>query len=396
MSERIKFTLRKIPLHVVVILLCVLWVTPTIGLLVASFRPRQDVVETGWWMAFAPRKSVGQGEYNQYCASCHGADGAAVAEADLSSPSLIEQYRRSIALTADLREPLQDGTAHVEEMPDAQQTADILTYLRQLSGAETAATRPRFTADNYTDAIVGYSGRSSYRESCLEGNPDEDDACIGTGLMSERGMATALLNSLWVSIPATFLPILVASFAGYAFSWLEFKGRQWLFVILVALQIVPLQMTLIPIYRVYAQVGLTGTFLGVWLFHTGFGLPYAVYLMRNFLGALPKDLFESVYLDGASHWTAFYRLAIPLSVPALASLAIFQFLWVWNDLLVALVFLGGQTPVLTWQISNLVGRFTGMHLLTAAAFISMLLPMLIFFAMQRFFVRGLLAGAVKG
>jgi alpha-glucoside transport system permease protein len=299
-------------------------------------------------------------------------------------------------LTADLREPLQDGTAHVAEMPDAQQTADILTYLRQLSGAETAATRPRLTADNYTDAIVGYSGRSSYRESCLEGNPDEDDACIGTGLMSERGMATALLNSLWVSIPATFLPILVASFAGYAFSWLEFKGRQWLFVILVALQIVPLQMTLIPIYRVYAQVGLTGTFLGVWLFHTGFGLPYAVYLMRNFLGALPKDLFESVYLDGASHWTAFYRLAIPLSVPALASLAIFQFLWVWNDLLVALVFLGGQTPVLTWQISNLVGRFTGMHLLTAAAFISMLLPMLIFFAMQRFFVRGLLAGAVKG
>jgi alpha-glucoside transport system permease protein len=148
MSERIKFTLRKIPLHVVVIFLCVLWVTPTIGLLVASFRPRQDVVETGWWMAFAPRKSVGQGEYNQYCSSCHGVDGAAVAEADLSSPSLIEQYRRSIALTADLRGPLQDGTAHVEEMPDAQQTADILTYLRQLSGADNADTRPLFTTDN--------------------------------------------------------------------------------------------------------------------------------------------------------------------------------------------------------------------------------------------------------
>jgi alpha-glucoside transport system permease protein len=396
MSERIKFMLRQIPLHVVVVFLCVLWVTPTVGLLVASFRPRQDVVETGWWMAFAPRKAVGQDVYQRYCASCHGADGAEVAEADLSDPALIEQYRRSVALTADLREPLKDGTPHVGEMPDAQQTADILAYLRQLSGAESAATRPRFTTDNYVDSIVGYSGRSSYRESCLEGNPDEDDACIGTGLTSERGMATALLNSLWVSIPATFLPILVASFAAYAFSWLEFKGRQWLFVILVALQIVPLQMTLIPIYRVYAQIGLTGTFLGVWLFHTGFGLPYAIYLMRNFLGALPRDLFESVYLDGASHWTAFYRLAIPLSVPALASLAIFQFLWVWNDLLVALVFLGGQTPVLTWQISNLVGRFTGMHLLTAAAFISMLLPMLIFFAMQHFFVRGLLAGAVKG
>jgi alpha-glucoside transport system permease protein len=169
-----------------------------------------------------------------------------------------------------------------------------------------------------------------------------------------------------------------------------------MFVILVALQIVPLQMTLIPIFRVFARVGLTGSFLGVWLFHTGFGLPYAIYLTRNFLSSLPRDLFESAYLDGASHWTAFWRLAIPLSVPALASLGIFQFLWVWNDLLVALVFLGGQTPVLTWQISNLVGRFTGMHLLTAAAFISMILPMIVFFSLQRFFVRGLLAGAVKG
>jgi alpha-glucoside transport system permease protein len=396
MSDRIKSILGKIPLHVVIIFLCVVWVIPTVGLLVASLRPRQDVVETGWWMAFAPRKAVGQDVYEQYCASCHGADGAGVAEADLSDPTLIEQYRRSIALTAVLRKPLEDGKSHMEEMPDAQQTADILTYLRQLAGAESAASRPRLTVNNYVDAVVGYSGRTNYIESCVEGNPEEDDACIGTGLTSERGMATALLNSLWVAIPATILPILVASFAAYAFSWLEFKGRQWMFVILVALQIVPLQMTLIPVYRVYAKMGLTGTFLGVWLFHTGFGLPYAVYLMRNFLGSLPKDLFESAYLDGASHWTAFYRLAIPLSVPALASLAIFQLLWVWNDLLVALVFLGGQTPVLTWQISNLVGRFTGMHLLTAAAFISMLLPMIVFFAMQRFFVRGLLAGAVKG
>jgi alpha-glucoside transport system permease protein len=389
-------TLGKLPLYAVVILLCVLWVLPTVGLLVASFRPQQDVVETGWWMVFAPRKAVGQGVYEQYCASCHGADGAEVAVANLSDPALVEQYRRSIALTAILREPREDGTPHVEEMPDAQQTADILTHMRQLSGAETAATRPRFTTNNYVDTSVGYSGRANYIESCVEGNPEDDDACLGTGLTGERGMVMAFLNSLLVSIPATILPILVASFAAYAFSWLDFKGREWLFVILVALQIVPLQMTLIPIYRIYAQVGLTGTFLGVWLFHTGFGLPYAVYLMRNFLGALPKELFESVYLDGASHWTAFYKLALPLSVPALASLAIFQFLWIWNDLLVALVFLGGQTPVLTWQISNMVGRFTGMHLLTAAAFFSMLLPMIVFFAMQRFFVRGMLAGAVKG
>jgi alpha-glucoside transport system permease protein len=396
MSGRGQSTLRKVLLYLVVILLCVMWVTPTVGLLVTSLRPRQDVVDTGWWMTFAPRRVVGQDVYEQYCEPWHGADGTAVEGVDLSDPALIGQFRRSVELAAFLREPLKDGSPHVEEMPDAQQMADLLAYLRHLSGIESATDRPRFTANNYVDAAVGYSGRASYLESCVEGDPSEDDACIGTGLTSERGIATAFLNSLLVSIPATFLPILVASFAAYAFSWLEFKGRQWLFVALVALQIVPLQMTLVPIYRVYARVGLTGTFLGVWLFHTGFGLPYAIYLMRNFLGSLPKDLFESVYLDGASHWTAFYKLALPLSVPALASLVIFQFLWIWNDLLVVLVFLGGQTPVLTWQISNLVGRFSGMHLLTAAAFFSMILPMIIFFSMQRFFVRGLLAGSVKG
>jgi alpha-glucoside transport system permease protein len=389
--------LKKIPLHVVIVFLCIVWVTPTVGLLVASFRPRQDVAETGWWTVFAPRRAVGQDVYEGFCTSCHGADGAQVAEANLSDPDLIGEYRRSIALTGVLRQPLADGSDHVTGSPDAQQTADLLVYLRQLSGTETAADRPRVTTSNYVDAMVGYSGRNSYVESeCAGDNPNDDDACIGTGLASERGMMTAFWNSLWVAIPSTLLPLVVASFAAYAFSWLDFKGRQWMFIVLVALQIVPLQMTLIPIYRVYAQVGLTGTFLGVWLFHTGFGLPYAVYLIRNFLGSLPKELFESIYLDGASHWTAFYKLAIPLSVPALASLAIFQFLWIWNDLLVALVFLGGQTPVLTWQISNLAGRFSGMHLLTAAAFISMILPMVVFFAMQRFFVRGLLAGSVKG
>jgi len=396
MSDRVKSILGKIPLHLVIILLCIVWITPTVGLLVASFRPRQDVVESGWWMAFAPRKVVGRDVYEKYLAPYYGTDGKAIEGVDLSDPELIGQFRRSIELTAFLREQMEEGKIQLEEMPDPQEMADMLTYLRQLSGAEGAASQPRFTINNYVDAVVGYSGRANYIESCIEGDPAEDDACLGTGLTSERGMATAFLNSLWVAIPATILPILFASLAAYAFSWLDFKGRQWLFVILVALQIVPLQMTLIPIYRIYAKVGLTGTFLGVWLFHTGFGLPYAIYLIRNFLGGLPKDLFESAYLDGASHWTAFYRLAIPLSVPALASLAIFQFLWVWNDLLVALVFLGGQTPVLTWQINSLVGRFTGMHLQTAAAFVSIILPMLVFFAMQRFFVRGLLAGAVKG
>jgi alpha-glucoside transport system permease protein len=210
-------------------------------------------------------------------------------------------------------------------------------------------------------------------------------------------MGRAFINSLLVAIPSTFLPILFAAFAAYAFSWMEFRGRQWLFALLVGLQVVPLQMTLIPISRLYAQLGLNGTFLGIWLFHTGFGLPYAIYLMRNFLGSLPREVFESAYLDGASHWTAFIKLAIPLSVPALASLAIFQFLWIWNDLLVALVFLGGQNPVMTYQIGNMVTSLgSGWHLLTAAAFLSMMLPLIIFIALQRYFVRGMLAGSVKG
>jgi len=279
-------------------------------------------------------------------------------------------------------------------VPDPQQAADIADYLKRISGIEA---RPRFTLNNYIDALMGYRGTANYVTDCATGEQALDLKCDTSDLLNPRGMGRAFLNSLLVAIPSTFLPILFAAFAGYAFSWLHFRGRMWLFALLVGLQIVPLQMTLIPISRLYAQLGLSGTFLGVWLFHTGFGLPYAIYLMRNFLGSLPRDLFESAYLDGASHWTAFYRLALPLSTPALASLGIFQFLWIWNDLLVALVFLGGQHPVLTYQISNMVSSLgAGWHLLTAAAFLSMALPMLVFFSLQRYFVRGMLAGAVKG
>jgi len=169
------------------------------------------------------------------------------------------------------------------------------------------------------------------------------------------------------------------------------------FISVVALLVVPLQIALIPILKDYIAFGLSGTFLGIWLAHTGFGLPLAVYLLYNYISSLPRDIFESAFIDGASHFTVFIRLILPLSVPALASFAIFQFLWVWNDLLVALVFLGGTTPVLTYQISNMVTSLgAGWHLLTAAAFISMLMPLIIFFGLQRFFVRGILAGSVKG
>ena len=316
--------------------------------------------------------------------------------ANLSDPALIEDFRRSVQLAATFNNEY-DGQIHLpeEDRPEAQELADILGHLRRQSGVED---RPIFTLGNYVDALVGYRGTASYEADCAAGEQSSDLTCdFASDLGNSRGIARAFMNTLIVSLPATLLPLIFAAVAAYAFSWLHFPGRMWLFALLVGLQIVPLQMTLVPISRLYLQAGLSGTFLGVWLFHTGFGLPYAIFLMRNFIGSLPRELFESVYLDGANHWTAFYRLALPLSMPALASLAIFQFLWVWNDLLVALVFLTGRRPVLTYQINNLVQSLGGgWHLLTASAFLSMVLPLIVFFAFQRYFVRGLLAGAVKG
>lgn len=287
--ERPKFLPRLVhffdrtPIHALIILISLVWLTPTIGLLVSSFRPGSLVASTGWWTAFQP--------------------------------------------------PL------------------------------------HFTLNLYRQA--------------LEAN----------------GMATSFVNSLFIAIPATVIPILIAAFAAFAFAWMDFPGRNLLFVLVVGLLVVPLQTTLIPILRIYNKLHLSGTFPGIWLAHTAYGLPFAVYLLRNFFGTLPRDMLESAYLDGASPFTAFLRLVLPLSIPAIASLAIFQFMWVWDDLLVALVYLGGSPSVapMTVTISNLVSSLgAGWQLLTAAAFISMVLPLLIFFTLQRYFVRGILAGSVKG
>ncbi len=213
------------------------------------------------------------------------------------------------------------------------------------------------------------------------------------------GMGTAFFNSLIVAIPSTVIPITIAAFAAYAFAWMDFPGRELLFAVVVGLLVVPLHTALIPMLRLYTTFDLNGTFLGIWLAHTGFGLPLAIFLLYNYISQLPRDLFESAFIDGASHFTAFTRLVVPLSVPAIASFAIFQFLWVWNDLLVALVFLGTRkdVAVVTSRLSELIGsRGQDWHLLTAGAFISMIIPLAVFFSLQRYFVRGLLAGSVKG
>jgi len=207
------------------------------------------------------------------------------------------------------------------------------------------------------------------------------------------------LNSMIVSVMGVFSSLVFATFAAYAFAWMKFPGRRWFFILVVALLVVPLQIALVPILRDYKALDLNGTFLAIWLAHTGFGLALATYLLYNYISTLPRETLESAFIDGASHFTVFTRLVLPLSVPALASFAIFQFLWVWNDYLVALVFLGGnpEFELVTQRMAAIVGgRGQDWHLLTAGAFVSMSLPLLVFFSLQRYFVRGLLAGSVKG
>lgn len=312
-------------------IILIIWLIPTVGLLVTSFRPVSLINTTGWWTAL-----------------------------------------------------------DVDNGPAAAQNTDPnATYGEKLS--------TRFTINNYVDALTGYRGTSTYLDACASGTKPLGMNCNLSDLLNPRGMGRAFVNSVIVTVPSTILPILIALFAAYAFSWMDFKGRYAIFAVLVGLQVVPIQMTLVPVLRMYAGMGINGTFPAVWLFHTGFGLPYAIYMLRNSMSSLPKDLFESAYLDGANHWQVFTKIVMPLITPAIASLAIYQFLWVWNDLLVSLVFLGGSKPVMTYQISNMVTSLgAGWHLLTAAAFLSMLLPMIVFFALQKYFVRGMMAGAVKG
>ena len=215
----------------------------------------------------------------------------------------------------------------------------------------------------------------------------------------DDGFGSSFVNTLAVSVPSVVIPITVAAFASYAFAWMKFPGRFFLFMVVIGLMVVPLQMALIPILRAYTGAGVTGTFPAVWLAHTGFGLPLAIYLLRNYIGSLPSSIIESAQIDGADHFSIFSKLIVPLSVPVLASFAIFQFLWVWNDYLVALVFLGIEpdVKVLTVQLADLAGRGEGaLNLLPAAAFVTTLLPLLVFFSLQRFFVRGMTAGSVKG
>jgi alpha-glucoside transport system permease protein len=283
-GRRRGLTLSRLALHASVIVLVVIWIVPTLGLLINSIRPASEVSGSGWWTALFPPWD--------------------------------------------------------------------------------------FTLDNYARV--------------LEAND----------------LGDSFVNSLFITIPATVIPVMVAAFAAYAFAWMSFPFKNAIFVAVVGLLVIPLQSTLIPVLRLLAATGIAGEFLAVWLAHTAYGLPFAIYLLRNYMGGLPREVFESAAIDGASPTTAFFRLAIPMSVPVIASLAIFQFLFVWNDLLVSLIYIGPTDPEnlpMTVRVAGLVSSVGGQtHLLTAAAFLTMILPLIVFLGLQRYFVRGITGGAVKG
>jgi alpha-glucoside transport system permease protein len=263
----------------------------------------------------------------------------------------------------------------------------LVTSIRNGDDATATGWWTVFTRGNFNLTL------GNYLEVLGTGGTDASNAAASSNLNQ------ATVNTIIMAIPSTVIPIFLAALAAYAFAWMNFPGRKWLFMILVALLVVPLQMSLIPILRDYNALGLSGTYLGVWLANTGFGLPLATYLLYNYIVTLPREVFESAVMDGASHPVMFMKLVVPLSLPAFASFAIFQFLWVWNGVLIPLVFLGDDPSrvVLPQRILGMLTTYaSNWTLLTAGAFVSMAIPLFVFIAFQRYFVRGMLAGSVKG
>ena len=219
----------------------------------------------------------------------------------------------------------------------------------------------------------------------------------------QSGMLASLINTIAITIPATVLPLMIAANAAYAFTFLKFQGKEIYFAALVALMVIPLQSSLIPVLRGMVtfqktfHIPLTGTYASAWVVHSAFALPLAIYILRNYMMTLPEALIEAAKVDGASYYQIFWRLVLPMSVPAIASFAIFQFLWVWNDYLIAFIFVGEQKAVMTYRLLRLLGQYgQGWRDVAAGSFISLIVPLIVFFSLQRYFIRGLLAGSVKG
>lgn len=367
--------------HLSVVVLVFLWLFPTAGLLVSSFRTADQIATSGWWNALTaseqnltlrsagPDAQVDQGGVfvieGQLLAEGQDAEisawGISSRQIDAFQPGETAELRKGGTITVE-----SDGRYRMEN-------SEAFTGSRGQRVFVVATLPPELTLENYDSMLL-----------------DEENS---------TGMVTAFFNTLTVTIPATVIPILVAAFAAYALAWMDFPGRALLIAVIVGLLVVPLQLALIPLLKLHLGIGIGKGYLGTWMAHTGFGLPLAIYLLRNYMVGLPRDIIENARVDGATEFQIFVKIILPLSFPALASFAIFQFLWTWNDLLVAKVFLidaTGQTTVMTAQIVELLGTYGGnWEVLATAAFVSISVPLLVFFTMQRYLVRGLLAGSVK-
>lgn len=376
-----RMTLGRMGAHALLLFLVIIWTLPTAGLLISSLRDKDQLAISGWWTALVSTqrnevlrlpKADAQVEEN----------GKFIIRGEFfeqGSGRTILTFGTSVdtigdAVPADIIPMREQGKISVSLEGAYEWVSDEkFTHTRGPRLFYEAAIPPRFTFENYVE------------------------------VMTSEGIGRSFINSFTVTIPATIIPILIAAFAAYALAWMTFPGRGWIVAIIVGLLVVPLQMSLIPLLRMYNFIaGFTGGeargYIGIWMAHTAFGLPLAIYLLRNYMVGLPREIMESARIDGASHFKIFTTMVLPLSFPALASFAIFQFLWVWNDLLVATVFLGSseKTIVLTARLRELLGsRGDNWEILTSGAFISIIVPLIVFFSLQRYFVRGLLAGSVK-
>ena len=362
--------------NISVVLLVIIWLVPTLGLLVSSFRDRDQIGISAWWTAPFPVVQNFAAKANVDAVSER--DGLFVIEGNIfaeggNEGGTVAAFggRRSDptgSAPGETASLTKDRTLSVAANGDYTYTSPA-EIKRAPSIYFAAETPPEFSLGNYEE------------------------------ILNSQGMDRAFINTLTVTIPATIIPILIAAFAAYALAWMEFPGRWLLIAVIVGLLVVPLQLALVPMLQLHNKVGIGQSYLGIWLAHTGFGLPLAIYLLRNYMVGLPRDIIESAKVDGATDFQVFTKIVLPLSFPALASFAIFQFLWTWNDLLVAKVFLPSNADswVMTVKIADdLLGSRGGdWGILAAAAFISIAVPLIVFFTMQRYLVRGLLAGSVK-
>ena len=367
-----------------VVALVLLWLFPTVGLFVSSFRTADQITASGWWAALTSSEQIIQMRTGGRDAAVE-ADGVFTVEGNILTDG--EDAIGQVAITAF---GVSSRAVDAYKIGDTAELNNGGTFILNADGSYvlkstkrprkrgqrvfvTAELPPDFTVENYETILFS-----------------------GTG---QDNMAKAFFNTLTVTIPATIIPILIAAFAAYALAWMEFPGRALLIAAVVGLLVVPLQLALVPLLQLHNNVGIGKGYLGVWLAHTGFGLPLAIYLLRNYMVGLPRDIIENAKVDGATDFQIFTKIILPLSFPALASFAIFQFLWTWNDLLVAKVFLidaTGQTTVMTNAIVELLGTRGGnWEILATAAFVSIAVPLVVFFVMQKYLVRGLLAGSVK-